>query len=107
LNLLKLIWNIQYNLATFLILGIHYGCHLLEIIHISYVSFHCYRHPDLSALGYKNDIKKRMYISFWVWWNSIQVTSFIYLPETRCTWKQVFKHGTIESVDVLVIKCAA
>ena len=41
-----------------------------------------------------------MYISFWVWWNSIQVPSFIYLPETRCTWKQVFKHGTMESVGI-------
>jgi hypothetical protein len=27
-----------------------------------------------------------MYTSYWVWWNSIQVPSFIYLPETRCTW---------------------
>ena len=32
--------------------------------HISYVSFHFDRHPDLSALGYKNDIKKRMYKSY-------------------------------------------
>lgn len=41
-----------------------------------------------------------MYTSYWVWWNSIQVPSFIYLPETRCTWKQVFKHGTMESVGI-------
>ena len=41
------------------------------ISNITYVSFHFDRHPDLTALGYKNDIKKRMYISFWVWWNTI------------------------------------
>jgi hypothetical protein len=28
------------------------------------VSFHFDRHPDLSALGNNNDIKKRMYTSY-------------------------------------------